>query len=253
MERVTFKNSRNLTLVGNFRSALSKSAIVLAHGFTSDKSSDGRFDRLGESLHSIGYSVLAFDFSGCGESDNDILDIGHQIDDLNSAISFVQSEGAHAVGLHGHSLGSLICLKCFSPMISTMVLTGALIDGMQYDWSRFFAPEQVRQLDERGYLVATDRTGKARKIGRQILEDFALIDQETLLQSVACPVLIIHGNNPGDREELQLLERSRRGMKFLCPASRLEVIEGGNHGLREHYDKVVELAKSWFLRHLPVY
>jgi predicted alpha/beta-fold hydrolase len=72
MERVTFKNSRSLTLVGNFHSAPSKSAIVLAHGFTSDKSSDGRFERLGELLNSIGYSVLAFDFGGCGESDDTI-------------------------------------------------------------------------------------------------------------------------------------------------------------------------------------
>jgi alpha-beta hydrolase superfamily lysophospholipase len=133
MERVTFKNSRNLTLVGNLHSTPSKSAIVLAHGFTSDKSSDGRFDRLGESLHSLGYSVLAFDFGGCGESDDDILNIDHQLDDLKSAISFVQSKGAGAIGLHGHSLGSLICLKSCSPKIATMLLTGALTDSMHYD------------------------------------------------------------------------------------------------------------------------
>ncbi len=252
MERVIFKNSRNLTLVGTYLSTPSKSAIVLAHGFTSDKSSDGRFDRLGEALNASGYCVLAFDFGGCGESDDDILDIEHQIDDLKSAISFVQSKGADAIGLHGHSLGSLICLKCFSPAIRTMVLTGALTDSMQYDWGRFFSATQLRQLEEHQVLVARDRTGKERKIGRKILNDFALIGQKRLLQNVVCPLLIIHGNDPGDWEETQLLERSRRGMRFLSPASHLQVIEGGNHGLRDHYHEVIELAKNWYQRYLPL-
>ncbi len=251
MERVTFKNSRNLTLVGTFHSAPSTSAIVLAHGFTSERTSDGRFLRLGEALHSIGHNVLAFDFGGCGESDDDILDLHHQIDDLNSAISFVQSKGAQAIGLHGHSLGSLVCLRCFSPKIAAMVFTGALTDRMQYDWSRYFSAKQLAQLDEHGYLTATDGTGKERKIGRELLREFALINQEVLLKKVTCPVLIIHGNNPDDLEEVQLLERSRRGMRFLSPISRLEVIDGGRHGLREQYDRVVELAKSWYQQYLP--
>jgi len=252
MERVTFKNSRGLTLVGNFHPALSKSAIVLAHGFTSDRSSDGRFERLGKSLHSMGYCVLAFDFSGCGESEDDILDIDHQIDDLKSAISFVQSNGAEKLGLHGHSLGSLICLKSFSSAIATMVLTGALTDKMRYDWSQIFAADQLRHLEERGYLVATDRTGRERKIGRRILEDFALIDQKSLLQNITCPLLIIHGNDPGDWEEQELLKRSRSGMKYLSSDSRLEIIEGGNHGLRNQYEKVIELAKNWYQRYFPL-
>jgi len=252
MERVTFKNSRNLTQVGNLHSAPSASAVVLAHGFTSEKTSDGRFVRLGDALQSIGLNVLAFDFGGCGESDDDILDFPHQIDDLNSAISFVQSKGAQAIGLHGHSLGSLVCLRCFSPKIAAMVFTGALTDRMQYDWSGYYSSAQLSQLDELGYLSATDRTGKERKIGRQLLQEFSLIDQQDLLQNVTCPVLIIHGNHQDDWEEQQLLERSRKGMKFLAPSSRLEVLEGGSHGLREQYDRVIEMAKSWYGQYLPL-
>ena len=65
MERVTFTNSRGLTLVGNLHPPPAQSIIIMCHGFTSDKSSRGRFDRLGQTFAAHGYGVLAFDFSGC--------------------------------------------------------------------------------------------------------------------------------------------------------------------------------------------
>jgi hypothetical protein len=41
MEKVTFKNSRNLILVGNFYPSSPENIIIMCHGFTSDKSSRG--------------------------------------------------------------------------------------------------------------------------------------------------------------------------------------------------------------------
>jgi pimeloyl-ACP methyl ester carboxylesterase len=251
MNRIEFKNSRNLTLVGNLSRNSSAAAIVMAHGFTSDKSSDGRFDRLAESLNSRGFTVLAFDFSGCGESDSDILTLEHQIDDLKSAISFVKSMGQVRIGLHGHSLGGLICLRAFTPAISTMVLTGALTDSMKYEWEQFFSEKQLQDLDRDGYLITVDRTGKERRIGRKMLDGFGEIDQRALLTNVGCPVLLIHGDDPNDLEEIQLLERTRRGMKFLSSDSRLEIIGGANHGFRNHYQSVIDLTSNWFLRLIP--
>ncbi|WP_425449315.1 hypothetical protein [Dethiothermospora halolimnae] len=36
----------------------------MAHGFTNNKSSQGRFDRIAETLKKQGFDVFAFDFSG---------------------------------------------------------------------------------------------------------------------------------------------------------------------------------------------
>ncbi|HEY6953301.1 MAG TPA: alpha/beta fold hydrolase, partial [Bacteroidota bacterium] len=110
MERVEFINSRGLRLVGNYHRAGSGAGVVLAHGFTSDKSAVGRFDSLSPALHKTGYSVLAFDFSGCGESDAEILAAHNMVDDLRCAIDFVKNNGCSRVALYGHSLGGLICL-----------------------------------------------------------------------------------------------------------------------------------------------
>ncbi len=252
MERVEFRNSRGLKLVGNLHSGRSDAGIILAHGFTSDKSALGRFDSLSEALNQIGYNVLAFDFSGCGESDAEILAAHNMVDDLRCAVDFMKKAGSTRMALYGHSLGGLICLKCAVPDIITMALSGAATDWMDYDWKEYYSEAQLIALKERGYFKVIDRTGKERTIGRQMLLDFEETNQEFLLKNVRCPVLLIHGNDPADQEELLLLERSRRGMAFLPQGSRLEIIDGANHTFLSHWHTVTSLATDWYLRHMPV-
>ena len=252
MERIEFRNSRGLRLVGSLHPAVGNAAIVLAHGFTSDKSAMGRFDSLSEALSRAGYSVLAFDFSGCGESDPEILAAHNMVDDLRCALDFMRTKGSTRIGLYGHSLGGTICLKCADAGVETMILSGAATDKMDYDWKQYYSETQLTDLKRQGYFKLVDRTGKERTIGRQMLRDFEEIDQPTLLGSVSCPVLLIHGNHRDDEEELALLARSRRGMQFLPDGSRLEIIEGANHTFLGHWTAVIALATEWYLHHIPV-
>ncbi len=252
MERVEFRNSRGLKLIGNFHSSPHDAGVILAHGFTSDKSALGRFDSLSAALNKIGYRVLAFDFSGCGESDPEILAAHNMVDDLDSAISFLKSCGCRRVAFYGHSLGGLICLRCATPEIVTMVLSGAATDAMDYDWKEYYSESQLREMRERGFFRTVDRTGKERMIGLQMLRDFEEVNQEGLLKNVTCPVLLIHGNDPADHEERMLLERSERGLPFLPSGSRLEIIDGANHTFVQHWTSVISLASDWYLRHIPI-
>ena len=250
MERVTFKNSRNLTLVGNLYSSTSESIIVMCHGFMSDKHSKGRFDRLATAFYKSGHSALNFDFSGCGESDDDILTVEKEVDDLKSAIQFVKSIGYKKIALYGHSLGTLICLKNYTPEIITMVLSGALTDSTKYNWYEIFSRNQMQELEEKGYLTEYTPQEVRNKIvvDKRILKDFELINQKELLKNVNCPVLIIHGNN--DEEEKLLYERSKTAMTLLSNVSKLEVIDGANHNFLDHFHIVVKLTTEWFTKHL---
>lgn len=250
MERVTFTNSRQKTLVGTLYPAPSQTIIIMAHGFTSDRYSKGRFPRLAAAFTQSGFNVLTFDFSGCGESDDDPLMVEKWVDDLHSAIRFVKSQGYRQIGLYGHSLGSLICLSCYSPEIDAIVVSGALTDAMHYNWEEIFTPEQLTELQDKGTIteIRTEGIRKRIVIDKQNLLDFELINQAELLQPVKCPVLIIHGNN--DEEERQLHERSVRGMKYLTRDSRLVMIDGANHSFLEHFPQVIELANSWFVEQL---
>jgi pimeloyl-ACP methyl ester carboxylesterase len=252
MPRVTFFNSRRLTLVGNFFPSTSAASVILAHGFTSDKSSRGRFARIAQALNDSAYNVLAFDFSGCGESDDDSLTVAKQVDDLRSAIAYVQSRGFRHIALWGHSLGSRICLQAYSPEVATLVLTGAATGPMYYRWEDYYSPEQLRKLVETGYLTVRLSEGPRREvvIEAQMLKDFGEFDQATVLSRIQCPVLIIHGD--ADEEERQLLELSRRGLHYLPGGSRLEIVHGANHSFMDQIDRVIELGQAWLLEHLPL-
>ena len=250
MVRVTFTNSNNLTLVGNLYPSVSVAIIIMCHGFTSNKYSKGRFERLIKAFNKSSFSALAFDFSGCGESDDDSLTVDKEVDDLRSAIIFAKSKGYKRIALYGHSLGSLICLKCYNPEIITMVLSGALTDSMHYNWDEFFTEVQMKELKEKGYITepTPDDVRKTIVIDKQMLIDFESIDQKELLKNITCPVLIIHGNN--DDEETLLCEISKRGMVLLSEGSKLEIIDGANHSFLEHYDILIDLSNEWFVKHI---
>lgn len=244
MDKISFNNSRGLKLVANLYSVGSNKLIIIAHGFMNDKSSNGRFEDLSEFLNKVNYDTLAIDFSGCGESDDEAITSKNQADDLNSAIEFALSEGYEHIGLFGNSFGTLACLKSYRKEVITMVLVGAIIESMPYDWYEYFSKEQMRDLNKGGFFYS--ETDRKRKITKQTLMDFENINQENLLRDVNCPILIIHGNNSEDDEELQLLERSRRAMNRMNVDSKLEIIEGAKHGLRDDWHKVIDITHLWY-------
>ena len=133
MERVIFKNSRNQSLVGHLYTSKSNSIVIMLHALANDKSERGKLDKVAETLNQSGYNVLAFDFSGCGESDDDTLTIGKQVDDLYSAIKFSKSRSYTNIGLFGHSIGCLVSLKCYTPSIKTMVLWSPITTKIKYN------------------------------------------------------------------------------------------------------------------------
>ena len=216
----------------------------------SNKYSRGRFEKLAMALNEYNFSALSFDFSGCGESDNDSLTIEKEVDDLRSAIIYVKSKGYEKIALYGHSLGTLICLKSCTPEIITMVLSGALTGSMKYNWNDFFTKEQMEELKEKGYI--TEHTSEEARdtiiVDRKILEGFELINQRELLSKVKCPVLLIHGDN--DEEENLLYERSKVAINLLSTDSKIEVINGANHSFLDHFDILVKLTVDWFKRYL---
>lgn len=250
MERVTFTNSRNLTLVGNLYSSDSESIVIMCHGMLSDKDSRGRAEKLIKAFNKSGYNALTFDFSGCGESEDDSLTVSKEVDDLKSAIAFVKSKGFDKIALYGHSLGSLICLKCYTPEIQAIALSGACTGPVKYNWDEEFSKEQMEELREKGYITVNKNDGIRRRfiIDKQLLLDFELTNQKELLKNIACPVLIIHGNN--DDEELLLTEISKNAVKLLPNDSKLEIIDGANHSMFDQFHIVVNLVNDWFIKYL---
>lgn len=241
---VSFRNSDGLRLVGDLWPA-GPDAVVLAHGFTSDRRSRGRFPRIARELAGSGYTALTFDFAGCGDSDDAVLTLEGQVADLRTAVRFLRERGYRVSALHGHSLGSLICLHCADERPATMVLTGAGPGAMHYDWSQLYDGERLKHLERTGILPApVDVEHPSRDtvlVSGSLLDAFARVDQKRLLRQVSCPVLLMHGDDPTDGEEQQLLAHSRRALPLLPQGSRLHLLHGVGHSL---LGRIKELAKA---------
>lgn len=288
MSRVTFRNSRGRQLVGNLtpaaghasrgdltsaagrapaaagRAADDRAAddragvtgrplVVMAHGFASDRRSRGRFPLIAAALAGAGYASLAFDFSGCGESDDDVLTIAGQVDDLRAAIAFAQSLGCERLGLYGHSLGGRVCLRAAPPQAATIATTGAPTGPMRYDWHDYFTASQMDELSRTGKVTmpqSGDRLRSQVVADSGLLDELVTCDQAALLGGVRCPVLLIDGD--GDEEERQALAHTRQGLPLLPSGSRVELIADSPHNLQGHLDQAIALLLDWFAEHLAV-
>jgi pimeloyl-ACP methyl ester carboxylesterase len=211
----------------------------MAHGFCSDRHSRGRFDRLSDDFVELGLAVCAFDFGGCGESDDDVVTAANEVEDLRAVLGFVRGAGFRRIALHGHSLGAAVCLEAYDEGVETLVLTGAATGPVHYDWTQYYSAEQLTELAETGRM----RDGR-HVLSKQTLREFA--ERGDLLAEIKSPVLLIHGDN--DPEEQQLLTLSRKAT--LPDGSRLAVIHGATHSFEGYMDQVSALACDWYREHL---
>jgi pimeloyl-ACP methyl ester carboxylesterase len=242
---VRFVTRRGRGLCGSLYECGSESIVVMAHGLASDKTSRARFPKLAASLNSAGIDALAFDFAGCGESEDDVVTLPGLDDDLRSAVRIVSEIGYSKVALYGHSLGGLVALRAWSTDVATVAATGAVTDAMQYDWAALYGQDRVDLLAHQGFLTLGDAGQRQVRVARALLEAFSSVDQAALLDRIERPVLLVHGGDPNDREEQELLARSRQGMSHLPVGSKLEVIEGAGHSMIEQWDTVCQVVTSW--------
>jgi putative redox protein len=253
---VRFTTPRGTTLAGDLHPGRGDVAVVMAHGFGSDRHSRGRFDRLAADLTAIGYAALAFDFGGCGASDDEPLSVAGEVEDVHTALELATAEGYARHVLYGHSLGTLVCLRAATGSVEAIAISGALTGPMHYHWPDHFEPPLLAALERDGTMLVPDENANARttlQMSRQTLLDFEQIDQAALLGAVRCPVLIVHGDSPDDTEELELLAHSRRGLPLLPEGSRLAIVAGSTHRFEgSHHDELRRLVCGWVVEQAPL-
>ncbi|MPV37428.1 alpha/beta hydrolase family protein [Georgenia subflava] len=253
MAEVAITTPRGVTLAGTFEPGTGSTAVLFAHGFLSDRHSSLRFDILASAYRTAGHATLQIDFSGCGASDDDVVTVAGEVEDLRSASAWLTEQGFGVQAIHAHSFGTLAALRAQPTDVVTMVLTGPLTGPMSYPWEEIFSPAQLDDLEAVGHArIPDDNEAAAREysvISRQTLADYSLIDQAELLGAARVPVLLVHGES--DANETELVTLSREGLPLLPDGSRLEIIDGAAHGMRDRIDVVAELALAWLAEHLP--
>ncbi|BBH67650.1 hydrolase [Actinoplanes sp. OR16] len=231
------------------------SAILLLHGFLSDRRAGGRFDRLAFEYARLGHAVLRLDFSGFGASPGGVVDGARLLDDAAVALDHLDSLGYTRQVLHGHSLGSAVSLRVAPsrPHVVTLVLTGAVTGAGQGDRPYpFFTEEQVAAWyrDEDVLLPLDDSPIRSHVVvNRQKPRLGADGTQEELLGAVTTPVLVVHGDT-GEQEQA-LAAVTATGAHLLPPGSEIVVIPGATHTFSESQDALATIVTDWVRKHVP--
>ncbi|MSR85863.1 alpha/beta hydrolase [Candidatus Woesearchaeota archaeon] len=180
MKSVTFCTKDKVDIVANYWKG-GRRGVVLLHMMPATKES---WDRFGGQLFDAGFSVLAIDLRGHGESifqegkklDYKIFtDQEHQasIEDVEASVSFLKNVGVKEIFLVGASIGANLSLVYQSehPQIQKAIL---LSPGTNYYGVRTQPSAQALQNNQEVYLVAgvldQRKTGNAADMAKLIAE-----------------------------------------------------------------------------------
>ncbi|MFC5952793.1 alpha/beta hydrolase [Pseudonocardia lutea] len=229
-------------------------AVLLLHGFLSDRRAGGRFDRLAAEYSALGLAVLRLDLSGFGESEGEVVDADHLLADAHAGLDHLDSLGYARQVLHGQSLGSAIALRVAPqrPRVRTLVLTGALTGAGDGDAPYpFLDSEQLAAwYRDEDVALAVDSPSRTHVVvNRRRPKLGATGTQEELLGAVPVPVLVIHGDT-GEQEQA-LAAITAEGEHLLPAGSHVVVIPGATHTFYESQDAVATTAVDWVRRHVP--
>ncbi|MDO8625049.1 MAG: alpha/beta fold hydrolase [Candidatus Diapherotrites archaeon] len=248
MEHISFRNPRGLSLSGAYYPAKSDQGILISHGFTSNKDR-AHFVQLAEQLNKAGFSVLRFDFSGCGESDAASITVAGEVDDLKSAMEWMRKKGHSTLGLYGSSLGGLVSLKAYSPDVKAIVLWAPVTDNKKPSTEIGTIGDIDKAYEDQGHFVLQKEDGREFRISKEYFDERAAVDQEELLAPIRCPVLILHG----DADKTVPLEGSKKAIKRLSKGCELGIIAGAGHRFADNkadLKKMIARSVEWFKEYL---
>ncbi|SDH20866.1 alpha/beta hydrolase [Pseudonocardia oroxyli] len=242
------------SLATTFTPGTGDGAVLLLHGFLSDRRAGGRFDRLAAEYAALGHAVLRLDLSGFGDSDGEVVDADHLLADAHAGLDHLDSLGYTRQVVHGQSLGSAIALRVAPrrPRVHTLVLTGALTGAGTGDTPYPFLDDAQLAAwyrDEDVPLAVDSPTRTHVVVNRRRPKLGADGTQAELLGAVSVPVLVIHGDTGA--QEQALAATTLAGEHLLPPGSRVLVVPGATHTFYESQDAVAAAAVEWVRRHVP--
>ena len=215
-------------LVGVFHSPAQQTrvCVITCHGLLSSKDSE-KYIEIAHRFCGEGLAVFRFDFRGCGESGGKLGEttLTGRIEDLGSALDFVQSQGYDRIGVMGSSLGGCVAILRVAKdrRVSSLVTwaTPCFLDKL------FEGPPEGFQ---------------------ELRRDIAKYDVLKALKRVSCPVLIVHGSS----DELVPIAHANAMYEGANQPKDILMIEGADHRFTDpiHRKKAVESTLDWFKKHL---
>ncbi len=224
--------------------------VVFAHGMSVDKDGEGIFVRAFDTLASLGYSVLRFDFRAHGKSQG----VGRR----DFTVSGELRDAAAALGLAGASFGGGVAalLAGQDPQgINAVFLANPLLDYQGIldpvtPWGRSVFQNWRDELNSQGF-VGMKADWSQLEMGPLFFKEMQSFDPSAALARYPGPVLAVHG----DRDDMVDLASTRRAFGPVSPPHRdFKVIVGSGHGFHdEPYEtQVADLVTEFFKEKLAI-
>lgn len=219
-------------------------AAVVCHGMLSCKDSP-KHVRFARELLSRGFLALRVDFAGRGDSQGTLreLTLGGQVEDLGSAVAYLERRGAGRVSLVGSSLGgaTAILFAGTHPKIAS-VATLASVSRPGSLFAEMLTDEQLALWKSRGELVTEHGA-----LGHGFMEDARRQDVVGAASGIRCPALFVHGS-----EDETVPVRSSKDLHDAVQGEKaLHVMEGADHRFSRpvHLDRAIGLVVQWVDAH----
>ncbi|MFT5050582.1 MAG: pimeloyl-ACP methyl ester carboxylesterase [Chlamydiales bacterium] len=244
-DRVSFENSRGLSLVGLLErpAQAPRFFALVAHCFTCTKDFPA-VARISRALAQVGIAVLRFDMTGLGASAGDFSssNFSTAIDDLQSAAAFLARHETAPTLLIGHSWGGATCLATAQqlPGVSAIATIAAPSDPAHV--LEHFPREVERALEVGAAPIAI--AGRSYELTRQFIEDVRSHDHTATLRSLNRPLLILHSPSDStvDIAHAQRIYETVRGTRSFI------ALPNADHVLseRRHTDYTATMIDAWF-------
>lgn len=245
---------RGVTLAGTFVSPVDSvdAAVLFSHSFLADRHSAEHFDRLARQYRAAGYATLEFDYSGHGQSGDEIITLEAEVEDLRAASGWLADQGYSRQTVHAHSFGASVALTARPKAVLTYILSSPRIGPMSVDWRQIFSEDQLADLEQIGATSIPDDSASTRRpftISKQTLADLSMGDANKLLDGLDKPTLIIHDATDA---EFGLLEMTQEAFPLLPDGSRVEVAQDAFFGESINVEALDAPSLEWVKRWVPV-
>jgi pimeloyl-ACP methyl ester carboxylesterase len=219
--------------------APSGTAVLFVHGFgSSRRGTKGTF--LGPFLAARGCRVILPDLQGHGDSGGSLgeITIGRSIGDVRAIAAATGFDDASRKILLGSSFGGLVVAwSCAEDpgLCDRAVLVAPALGFVERHVAGL--PPEAADAWRRGQPLHVEKDWLSVDLGNAILKESATRPLAELARRLRTPTLIIHGDQDEEVPVSASIEFQR-----ICGAVDLHIIEGGDHRLADHLERIAALV-----------
>lgn len=216
--------------------------LIVCHGFRGAKENSGKIYAFANRLNRLGLGVVAFDFSGSGESEGifDDITLSRQADDLQNVIDYVYAKYDLPIILLGRSFGGSTVLAggTADKRVIGYILWSTPVK-MQATFAQMLGTDYEKLIDGQKIIIE-DMAGEYT-LKPAVIRDFGNHNMAEYLQEIGeRPVLAIHGQKDEVVDSSNLRE-----IKINTQNSSVYLIEKADHRFTGMTKKREDITVRW--------